>query len=380
MRNHLFFIAGAIGLCGALQAATALTPLQEIKQSETVNLDWVHRIQLVDGYALVVSHRGGAIHLYKRDAATGALEYRSSIPLAKELGHPGRHLDAFPVLTKRQMLYVTGCWTHANSNAQGLGLTWYRFDSEKGTATKLGRIESDAGVLSAHPCRDALLLSSSFGGSVQTIDLDPSTGEPKLGEKITGQGLGAELIPSPDGKHLYSLLGKQVGCLAVGSQGALNFAGTSALDGMEPKGHMRASALTFSPDGKHVYINLYGYGEKNAQGKYAGFTAMGLFTRDAASGTLTFVRALSVDRKMTGIITIVFDPTGTRGYYASGPETSGSCLGWFDRDPATGDVTYGGSAPGTARGVVHVAYDPKSGAVYAAGSHSNKQFWVFGTR
>lgn len=380
MRNHLFFIAGAIGLCGALQAATALTPLQEIKQSETVNLDWVHRIQLVDGYALVVSHRGGAIHLYKRDAATGALEYRSSIPLAKELGHPGRHLDAFPVLTKRQMLYVTGCWTHANSNAQGLGLSWYRFDPEKGTAASLGRIASDAGVLTAHPNRDALLLSSPFGGSVQTIELDPSTGEPKLGEKVTGAGLGRELFPAPDGKHLYSLHGKQVGCLAVGAEGALTYAGASALDGIEPKGSMRATALTFSPDGKHVYINLYGYGVKNEQGKYSGYTAMGLFVRDAATGALTFVRKLTVDRKMTAINAIAFDPAGTRGYYSSGPENAGCCLGWFDRDPVTGAVTFGGVAPGTNRGVEHVAFDPKSGAVYAAGSHSTKSIFVFGTR
>lgn len=361
-------------------AATGLVLLEEHKQNDAIVLDWVQRIDLVPGYALVTSHRGGVIHFYRRDAASGALAHKGLVPLAEELGHKGRHLDAFPVLSEKKILYATGYWTHGHSNADGLGLSWYRFDPEKGTAERLGRIESDAGYLCALPGGKHLLLASPFGGTVQRVELDAETGAPKLGAQAKGDGLGGPLQFSPDGKFAYCYRDGKIGCLALGADGSFEPKGSCDAEGLEPKGSIRAAGLGVSPDGRQVYLNLYGYGEKDPDGKFPGYNALGLFSRNAETGALVFVKRLDPGPKMKGINQFVFEADGTRGYFSSGPETGACGVGWFTRDPGTGALAHGGTAPETRRGVGQFAYDPALGVLYVSGTATTKSFWIYKTR
>jgi hypothetical protein len=115
-------------LAGAAEPA-GVKFVAEIKQDPAANLklDWTSVTYVKGEFLFVISHRDGRINTFKRDVKTGSVNYMGFHDLAGQLGKAGRHLDAYPVLTDRNILYVTGEWTHSHGNSDGLGLSWYQF-------------------------------------------------------------------------------------------------------------------------------------------------------------------------------------------------------------------------------------------------------------
>jgi sugar lactone lactonase YvrE len=342
----------------------------EIRQDPAANLklDWTIHTYVKDEFLFVVSHRDGRINTFKRDVKTGEVKFMAFHDVATQLGSPGRHLDAYPVLTDKNILYATGEWTHSSGNASSLGLSWYQFNREDGSLKLLGNIPCDTGSLMEAPDGKSLYLSAFWSEAIYQVHLD-SDGKPSIGAKVSGKGLRSRAVLSPDRNFLYALSEKDAGWVEIKKDGTLAYAGSSPLTALEAPASLRSKAIAISPDGKHVYVALWTY-------KYNG---MGLFNRDLKTGALTFAGKLDVDRGMQGLNHIVFEADGRAGYCCAGPETPGSCVGWFKRDPESGNLTFGGKAPKSVPSC-HFTFCPDSGAIYAAGYWSTKSFWTFNTK
>ncbi len=161
-----------------------------------------------------------------------------------------------------------------------------------------------------------------------------------------------DLVLTPDGKHLYAA-GRADDAVAAferdATTGALTFVereknGLGGVTGLD-----RPLALDVSPDGMHLYV------ASGSNANFAGSDALTLFTRDAATGALTFVEAY-VEGAAQGAATIdgidqVSDvkvsPDGKHVYAAAevdtlaGPRGNGNdWIARFDRDAATGKLTW----------------------------------------
>ena len=342
----------------------------EISQNEKCRLDWVHRMVVRKETLLVVSHRDGDINCFRRDEKTGEVSFLSAIDLNASLNAPTRHLDAFPVLSDRNFLYASGLWTHAGGNGDSIGLFTYKYNPEDGSATQVKHEKCDAGSLFLSANQKFLFLSACFSGNVQVFSIGED-GIPVRAGTVTGKGLGGELVPSADGKHLYSFSGSAVAWLVSKDDGSVAYGGSLDIPPeLQIEGGVRARALAVSPDGKHAYAAVWGY-----KGN-----AMGLFRRDASTGSLAFAEKLDVPKDMFGITRIEFAPDGKIGFYSACPENPGKGLGAFSREPETGRLAFLAKAPRTAFGPGHFAYDHQSKTIYLAGTWSTKSFLVFGVR
>ena len=141
---------------------------------------------------------------------------------------------------------------------------------------------------------------------------------------------------SPDGSNLY-VIGNGDDALAVfnrdATTGALTFA-TFLKDGTGdvPENTLKqASDVVVSPDGRNVYVAAYG----------TITNALAVFNRDAGTGALTFEKAFKdgsdglVNFRSPRDLTISAD--GKSLYVSS---FLADFLADFDRDPATGDLTF----------------------------------------
>jgi 6-phosphogluconolactonase (cycloisomerase 2 family) len=342
----------------------------EIKQDSAPNLklNWTSHTYVKGAHLFVISHRDGRINTFKRDVKTGEVKFMAFHDLATQLGSAGRHLDAYTVLTDKNILYATGEWTHSTGNASSLGLSWYQFSPDDGSLKLLGNIPCDAGSLVEAPDGKSLYLSAFWSEAIYHVHLDKD-GKPSIGAKVSGKGLRSRAVLSPDRNFLYALSEKDVGWVEIKKDGTLAYAGSSPLTALESPASLRSKAIALSPDGKHVYVALWTY-------KYNG---MGLFNRDPKTGALTFARKVEVDHGMQGLNHIVFEADGLTGYWGAGPETPGSGVGWFKRDPESGNLSFGGKAPKSVASC-HFTFCPDSGALYAAGYWSTKSFWIFNTK
>ncbi len=321
-------------------------------------------------HLFATSHRDGRVNVFRRDPATGLLTFASYVDLAVQLGHPGRHLDAFPGLARRNLLYVTGMWTHASSDRDSLGISWYEFDPKDGSARRAGTIPCDAGAILPAPGGQGLYLGAVFSKAIYAVSLDAATGRPTIGAKTVGRGIGGLCVPSPDGRQLYSLDGQAVGWVEAAPAGSLAYGGSCDLAPLAPRSGLRASTVAIPPDGKHAYVAMWTYG----------YNSLGLFGRDEKTGALSFMKKLDAHPSMVGINHMVFTADGKRGYYSSSPENSGACLGWFTRDPETGALEFGGVAEKSRIGPNHFAFAPESGTIYLAGNWNTKYFSIYSAK
>jgi len=350
--------------------AATITYVTEITEDPATNLtlDWAIRMYATAGNLFVVSHRDGRINTFSRDTRSGAVRYLGFQDVASQLHRPGTHLDAYPVLSSKNILYATGEWTHAHGNEDSLGLSWYRFEPKDVSLTLLGNVPCDAGALRLSPDGQSLYLSAWWSGAIYQIDLD-ANGMPTMGAKIVGKGLGTAAECSADGRFLYSLTDNDLGWVEIKMDGTLAYGGSCDLAPLHSPGGLRSKTVAISPDGRHAYAWLWTYT----------YSATARFDRDAKTGALTFSGKLEVDPGMQGVNQVAFATDGRTAYYSAGPETPGSCIGWFTRDPETGTLTFGGKAPHSPPSC-HFVFCHDSGTIYAAGYWSTKSFWIFSTK
>lgn len=149
---------------------------------------------------------------------------------------------------------------------------------------------------------------------------------------VDGLDGSVNVIVSPDGNNVYGT-GVDDDAVAVFARnvttGALTYVsmekdGVSGVDGLD-----EARALAITPDGKHVYI-----GSQAEDG-------LAVFSRDSATGALTFLEVLKdgsagVDG-VKGVMGINYSPGGDHIYVTSYTESS---LAVFSRDTTTGLLAY----------------------------------------
>ncbi len=152
------------------------------------------------------------------------------------------------------------------------------------------------------------------------------------------------LALSPDGSHLYTAARGDNAVAAFernANDGRLTFV-EAELDSASPdRGLDRCEGVTVSPDGNHVYVVS---GRTNVVGE-ATDHAINVFSRNAATGALSFVQALfdgvgGVDG-LEECVSVAVSPDGNFVYTACHPDDAAAdWLGVFARNAINGTLTF----------------------------------------
>src|SRR5213080_3976733 len=235
-----------------------------------------------------------------------------------------------------------------------------------------------AGLKGAHavvlgPDGAHVYVASSVADAVVVFSRDAASGalsfvETKRDNKGKVNGLnGAESVAvSPDGLHVY-VAGRNDNAIAVFERdvasGMLTFveeqrSGTGGVEGL-----LGAKSVAVSPDGAHVY----------AAGSLD--DAVAVFGRDATTGKLTFVEAQREGANgitgLAGARAVTLSPDGANLYVAGATDDA---LAVFSRDAATGRLTFveaqhdGAGGVNGLNGANAVAISPDGTYVYVTGS------------
>jgi 6-phosphogluconolactonase (cycloisomerase 2 family) len=174
---------------------------------------------------------------------------------------------------------------------------------------------------------------------------------------------------SPDGAHVYAA-GIIDNALSVfsrdGATGALTFVEAHFDDLAGVNGLLQASSVTVSPDGAHVYAT--GFGDHS----------FAVFSRDGATGALTFVEA-KIDGQdgvdgLEGACSAAMSPDGAHVYAVGNFEHA---LAVFSRDGSSGALTFVEVVRDGVNGVDGIEFaftatvSPDGAHVFAAGSTDN---------
>ncbi|MCG3179469.1 MAG: hypothetical protein BIFFINMI_01804 [Phycisphaerae bacterium] len=345
----------------------AVRPMRFIRNKSVEGMDRLecNTTVLIDGdRVLIGSHYGGGVNLFKRDRTSGDLTWTGFIDIDAIVGKPGQHLDSFTAVAGGR-LYVVAVATHASGNGSCFGMMWFDLAGENGKPKLLGRQKCDAGQPVAAPDGKSLYLQAYFTGAVYQYTL-AADGTPQEVAKAAGLGLTGTGPLSPDGRFLYSisLRDQAIGCVRLGDGGKPEYVeGWKLADSLKPVGSLRSGCVAISPDGRHAYATANGYGLKDEKGKFTGYNAFGQFTRDPATGRLTFDRLIPVNPKMVKIVALIFRPDGRTAYYCCGTESSGNGVGWLTCDPQSGELAFGGWTGQYSNGAA-MAWAPDTGTLY----------------
>jgi len=359
------------GVAGGLLGADAALPKPkaEVKEEGELKLDWALQPYIAGPLFFLSVHRSGVINVFNRDEKTGDVKFLSAIPVAKDLGREGTHLDMNLAFSAKNIIYASGSWTHAHGDGDSIGLNYYQVEPKDGTFKKLGTLPCSAGVLYASPDPNTLYLSAYFATQIHVIKLDPASGKPTVAEKLTGKGMGAGLVLSPDKKFCYTLgADGAVSWLACGADGKLAPIGSLALPEMTISG-AGDFCLFGSPDGKHVYTAVFKRYDRPENAYLASFK------RDEKTGALTFIEKLP-PMSTGGLTQVSFAPDGLTAYFCAEPEHPASGLGILKRDPETGKLSGQAMVPG-ANPASRFAYASDTGTLYLGGTWSIKSFRIF---
>ena len=196
-----------------------------------------------------------------------------------------------------------------------------------------------AAAITVSPDGGHVYVAGYYDNALAVFSRDPASGEVTFVQKVTDGEGGVDglrrvraVAVSPDGSHVYGA-GEGDDAVAVFSRdattGELTFVGMvkDGQDGVD--GLDGASALTMSPDGGHVYAT--GYIED----------ALAVFSRDGATGELTFVHVLKDDEGgVDGLnwpTTVTIGPDGGHVYAAGYFDHA---VAVFSRDRASGELTF----------------------------------------
>jgi hypothetical protein len=320
-------------------------------------------IALAGDRIYVGAHYGGGVNILRNDPTGLSPTYLGFIDLTA-VTKPKQHMDCNMAVGRSGILYVVSVATHAGGNNAGLGLFWYKVAAD-GSSQLLGRQRCDAGTPTLSADGKSLYLQANFTGAVYRYAL-ADDGTPAQAEKVAGAGLFGKGPLSSDGRWLYSLSLKDhsIGRVGAKDDGTLAYGG--ALDfsqWIKPVGEVRNSMMAISPDGRHAYAALWGYGVRE-NGKFKNYNALAVFNRDIHSGELTFAEMNPAEPRMANMETLLFRPDGKTAYYVSGNESSGDCVGWLTCDPETGRLTFGGAVPEASNGTT-LAWSSATGTLYA---------------
>jgi 6-phosphogluconolactonase (cycloisomerase 2 family) len=314
-------------------------------------------------HVFVSGYYDGEVAVFSRNRRTGELAYVES---AGEIDGP----EAIAVSPDGENVYVAGSWLDEVQ-------VWIR-NREAGPLTFASahwKADGLDGALSVAVSPDGqyVYAAGSSDNAVAVFSRDDTSGALIYAEMeqdgvggVDGLAGARSVAVSPDGAHVY-VAGGMDSAVAVfssdGGTGGLAFLemqqdGVNGVDGLN-----YACSVAISPDGNHVYVAAYFD------------SAVAVFGRDPDSGALTYVEMRKdgvgdVDG-LQGADSVAISPDGKHVYVAA---WSDSAVAVFSRDSASGALTYVEMQQDGVGGVdgldsaVSVTVSPDGDHVYVAGN------------
>jgi 6-phosphogluconolactonase (cycloisomerase 2 family) len=280
-----------------------------------------------------------AVAVFSRDATTGSLSFVE----AQKNGVAGVNgltgASGVAVSPDGKHVYATGGGDSAlavfarNASTGALSFVEYQQDGISGVDGLLG-----ANSVAVSPDGKHVYATGQSDNALAVFSRNPTTGALTFVEAqkdgvggVYGLSFPLDVTVSPDGKSVC-VAGEGESAVAVfgrdAATGSLGFVeaevdGVAGVDGLSG-----AYSVAFSPDGRYVYAA--GYGD----------SAIAIFRRDAATGSLTFLEA--VKDGVAGVHgigaahSVLVSPDGRTVYARGGLAT----LAVFHRDPATGSLVF----------------------------------------
>lgn len=297
-------------------------------------------------------------------------------------GTPVTLTDALPA--SAGFLPDTATWTCEASASGALEFVAATFDGEPG-AEALAGISGLALVPDsdgAGPLGNYVAAASVLDHGLTLFRRDPLDGS-LLAEARLVQGAGASslagaraVVASADGRFLYvaSRTSDSVTVLRIDEAGAAAALATVQVQQGVP-GLDQATHLLLSPDGAQLYV------------AGANDSAVAVFARDATDGTLTWLESevqgiddlADAGGTVLGLANVQFlvaSPDGAQLYALSG---TGAAISRFDRDPATGRLSWRGvlqgaslPPPASLSGAAGAAFDAAGDYLYVAATDANQ--------
>lgn len=333
-------------------------------------------------HVYVVSRFDGAVQIFERDGATGALEAAGEVrqgaggvtslstPTDLAISPDGKHL------------YVTASTSDAltvfSRNATSGALTLVEFESDGQNGVTLFQAPSGVAV---SPDGRFVLATSAAEDAVLSFARDAATGALTFADDFTGfLDQASDVDVSPDAAHVYVTAegdGTLTG-LTLGDDGSLSFFerlnDAGATDGLAG-----ARDLVVSRDGRNIYV--------------AGLAdpRVAVFARDAANGFFTFVEALDalpggVSSGLGGGDGVAISPDGAFVFAGDVHSNTQDVLRLmiYRRDPATGRLYEAGFDQGNTDAItvspdgrnVYVAAFPSDRLAVFAPEPSTTSAWI----
>ena len=238
--------------------------------------------------AVAAAFRSRSVCLFTRDATTGELKLAQA-----RLHEEGGELQlVWPI---DATFSSDGKFVYAVDDRAGRVVA---FAIEEGPKLKLVQSFQDpaftgARGIAAHPDGKTLLVNSRTPGTLAVLDRDAATGKLSIRQLLRDEMDGIHGLAgttgacvSSDGKFVYTIAGRfegdqAVGVYRVGDDGKLSLAQEFISDQGELKNLAGGNDLVLSPDGKNLYVS--------------GTTSCSLacFQRDPATGKLTYQTTLA---------------------------------------------------------------------------------------
>lgn len=320
--------------------------LREVHRDGIANVDGIDGPQglalSADGkYLYVAGSSESAVGIFKRNATTGTLSFAGLVRNDPNNGVSGLgQAQSVALSPDGKHLYVASGSDKAvavfSRSASTGALTFVEAQKQDGVSSVVGLNGAESVVVS--PDGKNVYVAADVSNAVTVFTRNATSGALTFLESIRDDMPGVDGLEkarsvaiSADGKNVYAT-GSLDNAVAVFSRnvatGALTFQqvlkdGEGGVDGLG-----RARAVAVSHDGLDVYV--------------AGGTddAIAIFSRDPATGLLTFHAFLSKHqgtKGLDGIQSIVVSEDSTRVYVASSVDQS---VAAFARDLVTGDLTF----------------------------------------
>jgi 6-phosphogluconolactonase (cycloisomerase 2 family) len=337
-------------------------------------------------YAVAVSPDGGHVYLagwsddavavFSRDGATGSLAF---VEMEQDGAGGVDGLDSaswVAVSPDGQHVYVAGFYDEAVavfSREWATGTLTFIEMQENGVGGVDGLYGARCVALS--PDGEHLYVAGAYDDAVVVFSRDKTTGALAFLEMeqngvggVQGLSRPYSVALSPDGDNVYVAGYSSSGVAVFGRDavsGALNYLEfhKDGVDGVE--GLDGAVSVAVSPDGDHVYV--------------AGGTddAVAVFSRDVATGTLTFVDmeqdGIDGVDGLDGAHSVAISPDGGHVYVAGQYDDA---VAVFSRDAVSGELAFvemeqdGGGVDGL-NGARSLAVSPDGQHVYVAGHYDD---------
>lgn len=323
-------------------------------------------------FVYTASYQASALSVFERDPATGRLTYRSTntgVSAAFSVDVSPDNKSVYAASPTGSVVYAfsrdiaTGALTSVGSASGSPTGGFVSVSVSPDSKTVYGVGGSPSGLV-------AFSRDMNTGAIARVADYADNTNGHALGQVFSPTGSPIKNIAfSANGQFVYvtstidnaiSLFSRDTATGAL-TQQAVYVDNVAGVDGLQA-----ASSVKITPDGDYLYVS--GQGE----------SSIAIFRVDRTDGRLTYIDKVTHGvggvSNLQGVRSLAISPDG-KYVYASA--ISSSSVTAFDRDPATGLLTFNAVAINGVNGLTNMsspsgmATDPSSSHLYVAGQVAN---------